>query len=233
MMIGDNGSDHVNDRDLGFIYRYVAGRNNDAGPTLLLLHGTGGDENSLVGLGELLAPGGALLSPRGKVLENGMPRFFRRISEGVFDVEDLRFRTQELAGFVREAVSAYGIDPSTLIAVGYSNGANIATSLLLLEPGLLSAAVLFRPMVPFEPDLPPDLSGTSVYLGSGRSDPLVPPDNAARLAEILRGTGADVEHRWMDSGHRLSPEDVSEAGAWLSRIVPARNYGAPGDESSE
>ncbi len=213
----------MNDRDLEFIHQYLAGRNNGAGPTLLLLHGTGGDENSLIGLGELLSPGSALLSPRGKVMENGMPRFFRRIAEGVFDVEDIRFRTRELAGFVREAASSYAIDANTLIAVGYSNGANIAASLLLLEPGLLRAAVLFRALVPFEPELLPDLGGTSVYLGSGRSDPLVPPDNAARLAEILRGTGADVDLRWMGGGHRLSAEDVSEAGAWLSRLVPPRS----------
>jgi phospholipase/carboxylesterase/glyoxalase family protein len=230
MMIVDNGSDHVNDQDLGFIHQYVAGRTNGTGPTLLLLHGTGGDETSLIGLGELLAPGYALLSPRGKVLENGMPRFFRRISEGLFDVEDLRFRTRELAGFVRDAPSSYGIDTNTLIAVGYSNGANIAASLLLLEPGLLHAAVLFRAMVPFEPERLPDLSGTSVYLGSGRSEPLVPPDNAARLAEILRGTGADVELRWMNGGHGLSADDVSEAGAWISRIVQRWTYNAPGNE---
>lgn len=227
------GGDHVNDRNLGFIHQYVAGRSNGAGQNLLLLHGTGGDETSLTQIGELLAPGSALLSPRGKVLENGMPRFFRRIAEGVFDVEDLKFRTQELAGFVRNAAGVYEIDTSKLIAVGYSNGANIAASLMLMEPGLLRAAVLFRAMVPFEPEVLPNLAGTSVYLGSGRSDTLVLPGDAARLAEIFRGADADVELRWMNGGHRLSADDVSEAGAWLSRIVQPRNEGATGHESLE
>lgn len=209
----------VSNRGLGFVHQYVAGESNGSGPTLLLLHGTGGDETSLMRLGASLSPGSALLSPRGKVLENGMPRFFRRIAEGVFDIEDLKFRTQELAGFVRGAVRAYGFESSNVIAVGYSNGANIASSLLLLDPGLLRAAVLYRAMVPFEPEVLPDLTGTSVYMASGLRDQLVPPSNAARLAEILRASGADVELRWTDAGHGLSAEDVGDASTWLSRIV--------------
>lgn len=220
----------MKDRDLGFIHRYVPGKRNGAGSTLLLLHGTGGDETSLAQLGELLVPGAALLSPRGKVLENGMPRFFRRVAEGVFDIEDLEFRTKELAGFVRSATEVYGLDSSKLIAVGYSNGANITASLMLLEPGLLRTAVLFRAMVPFEPEVPPDLTGTSVYMASGLRDQLVAPSNAARLAEILRGAGAEVELRWTDGGHRLLAEDVSEANAWLSRTMGPQPRDEPGDE---
>lgn len=143
--------------DLKFAHEFVAAADPDSGVTLLLLHGTGGDEHDLVPLGQQLLPGAALLSPRGRVLENGMPRFFRRFAEGVFDVEDLKFRTHELEEFVRAAAERYGVRKSRMVAVGYSNGANIAASLLLLHPHLLSGAVLFRAMVPFSPDGPPDL----------------------------------------------------------------------------
>lgn len=226
-MIAACKGERVNDGELGFIHEYVAGQGNDSGTTLLLLHGTGGDETSLTRLGELLSPGSARLSPRGKVLENGTPRFFRRIADGVFDIDDLTFRTLELAGFVRGASDAYGLDTSKLIAVGYSNGANIAASLMLLVPGLLRAAVLFRAMVLIEPESPPDLTGIPVYLASGRNDQLVAPGNAARLAEILRGSGAEVDLRWTDAGHRLSSDDVGEAGLWLSRILGSRPHDMP------
>ncbi len=195
-------------RDSGFVHRFFPG---ESGMTLLLLHGTGGDENDLVPLGRELAPGVAILSPRGKVSEYGAARFFRRLAEGVFDHEDLVFRTHELAGFVEAAAEEYGFDPSKIVAVGYSNGANIAASLMLLHPGLLRAAVLFRAMVPFEPEVVPDLSGMPVFLAAGRMDRMVPPQNTERLAEILREAGADLDLRWSNTGHALTYEEAAEA----------------------
>jgi phospholipase/carboxylesterase len=205
--------------DLGFTHRYLPGED-EASPTLLLLHGTGGNEEDLVPLGETLAPNAAFLSPRGKVSEYGAPRFFRRLAEGVFDHEDLLFRTHELAEFVEAASEEYGFDPSKMVAVGYSNGANVAASTILLHPGLLRAAVLFRAMVPFEPDLTPDLSGMPVFLAAGRMDRMIPPDNTQRLADILLEAGADVDLRWRDTGHPLTYEEVGEAKAWLSEVLP-------------
>jgi phospholipase/carboxylesterase len=205
--------------DLGFVHRYLPGED-ESGPTLLLLHGTGGNEEDLVPLGETLAPNAAFLSPRGKVLEYGAPRFFRRLAEGVFDHEDLLFRTHELAEFVEAASEEYGFDPSKVVAVGYSNGANVAASTILLHPDLLQAAVLFRAMVPFEPDPAPDLSGMPVFLAAGRMDRMIPPDNTQRLADILLEAGADVDLRWRDTGHPLTYEEVGEAKGWLSEVLP-------------
>ena len=205
--------------ELGFVHRYLPGED-ESSPTLLLLHGTGGNEEDLIPLGQELAPGAALLSPRGKVSEYGAPRFFRRLAEGVFDQEDLLLRTHELAEFVEAASAEYGIDRSKLVAVGYSNGANVAASTILLHPGLLKAAVLFRAMVPFEPDLTPDLSGMPVFLAAGRMDRMIPPDNTQHLADILDEAGADVDLRWRDTGHPLTYEEVSEANEWLSEVLP-------------
>jgi phospholipase/carboxylesterase len=205
--------------DLGFTHRYLPGED-ESSPTLLLLHGTGGNEEDLVPLGEALFPGAAFLSPRGKVSEYGAPRFFRRLAEGIFDHEDLLFRTHELAEFVKAASEEYGFDPSKVVAVGYSNGANVAASTILLHPGLLRAAVLFRAMVPFEPDLTPDLSGMPVFLAAGRMDHMIPPDNTQRLADVLVEAGADVDLRWRDTGHPLTYEEVGEAKAWLSEVLP-------------
>jgi phospholipase/carboxylesterase len=207
----------VSEKDLGFVHRFFPG---ESGATLLLLHGTGGDENDLVPLGRELAPGAAILSPRGKVSEYGAARFFRRLAEGVFDHEDLVFRTHELAGFAQAAAEEYEFDPSRLVAVGYSNGANIAASLMLLHPGLLRAAVLLRVMVPFEPEDVPDLSGMPVFLAAGRMDQMIPPQNTERLAEILREAGADLDLRWRNAGHPLTYEEVAEAKQWLSEVLP-------------
>ena len=202
--------------DLSFVYRFEPG--DESGVTLLLLHGTGGDENDLIPLGGEILRGAALLSPRGKTLEHGAPRFFRRLAEGVFDHEDLVLRTHELAGFVEAATEKYALDPSKLIAVGYSNGANIAASLTLLHPGLLRAAIMFRAMVPFEPEATPDLAGMPVFIAAGRRDQMIPPDNTERLAETLREAGADVDLRWRNIGHGLTYEEAAEAKEWLSRI---------------
>jgi phospholipase/carboxylesterase len=207
----------VSERDPGFVHRFFPG---ETGVTLLLLHGTGGDENDLGPLGRELAPEAAILSPRGKVSEYGAARFFRRLAEGVFDHEDLVFRTHELAGFVEATAGEYGFDPSKLVAVGYSNGANVAASLMLLHPGLLRAAVLFRAMVPFEPEETPDLSGMPVFLAAGRRDRMIPPENTERLAEILRQAGADLDLRWRSAGHPLTYEEVAEAREWLSGVLP-------------
>ena len=205
--------------DLGFAHRFLPGED-ASGATLLLLHGTGGNEEDLIPLGQELAPGAAILSPRGKVLEFGAPRFFRRLAEGVFDHEDLVFRTHELAEFVEAASEEYGFDNRKLVAAGYSNGANIAGSLILLHPGLLRAAVLLRAMVPFEPEVTPDLSGMPVFMASGRRDQMIPPDNSQRLADILGGAGADVDLRWRDTGHGLTYEEVAQAKEWLAGTLP-------------
>ncbi|SHI73055.1 phospholipase/carboxylesterase [Roseomonas rosea] len=183
-------------------------------PPLLLLHGTGADENDLIPLGRMVAPGAALLSPRGTVLENGMPRFFRRLAEGVFDEEDLRQRTDELAGFIHQAQAEYGI--AAPVALGFSNGANIAASLLLRHPGLLRGAALLRAMVPFRETPPARLEGTKVLLLSGTADPIVPAANSAALAAILGDAGATVAHHPLPLGHGLSQMDVALTREWLA-----------------
>ncbi|HXE56755.1 MAG TPA: alpha/beta hydrolase [Gemmatimonadales bacterium] len=210
-----------------FVHRFERGAGPAGRHTLLLLHGTGGDESDLLPIGRMLLPGASLLSPRGQVLENGMPRFFRRLAEGVFDQADLRSRTDELADFVGWAVAAYGLPHDGVIAVGYSNGANIAASVLLRRPGVLGGAVLFRPMVPFEPDRPPDLAGVPVLVTGGRDDPICPPGETERLAGLLRRSGADVTVRWREAGHGLVREDVSDAARWLDAVLRDRSAPSP------
>lgn len=198
-----------------FEHRFVPATT-DEPRTLLLLHGTGGNEDDLLPLGQMLLPGAAILSPRGQVLEHGMPRFFRRLAEGVFDLDDLRARTAGLADFVSWAAGEYGFDPGQVTAVGFSNGANIAASLLLLRPATLAGAVLFRVMVPLEPATAPALAGVRVLIGAGRSDPLVRPSEVERLALMLQTAGAAVSLHWEPSGHQLTPGDVTAARAWLA-----------------
>jgi predicted esterase len=183
--------------------------------TLLLLHGTGGNERDLTPLGRELDPNASLLSPRGKVLENGMPRFFRRLAEGVFDLEDLKKRTHELADFVAAAAQHYEFDIKKMVAVGYSNGANIAASMLLLRPETLAAAILFRAMVPLVPDTQPDLSSVRIWIGAGSIDPIVPASETKQLAELLRSAGADVTIRFFQGGHQLTQADIQAAQDWL------------------
>jgi predicted esterase len=206
--------------DLAFIHVYqpAAGPALAAAPgapTLLMLHGTGGDEQDLVPLAAELLPGAGVLSPRGKVLERGMPRFFRRLAEGVFDLDDLRLRATELADFVVAAAARYRFDPTRVVAVGLSNGANIASSLLLLRPGTIAGAVLLRAQVPIVPDPVPRHPGPRVLISNGRSDPLVSPAETERLADLLRATGADVTIAWQASGHNLTRADLTTARAWL------------------
>ena len=202
--------------DLGFIHRYIPATR-PGPPPLLLLHGTGGDENDLIPLGEALAPGAALLSPRGKVSEHGMPRFFRRLSEGVFDLDDLRLRTGELAAFIDAARKAYGIEAP--VAVGFSNGANIAASLLLTRPTVLRGAILMRAMLPFEPPSPVSLDGTPVLLLSGAADPMVRPASRERLAAVLAAAGAAVTNEVVSAGHNLTQRDVTLAAQWLVSLT--------------
>jgi predicted esterase len=198
-----------------FIHEFVQGKSSR---TLLLLHGTGGTERALVSLGHELDPDASLLSPRGKVLEDGMPRFFRRLAEGVFDLDDLRKRTHELADFVISAAEHYEIDNRYIVAVGYSNGANIAASMLLLRPEVLSAGILFRAMVPLILEQQPDLSSKSVFISAGSFDPIVPTSQTKQLAELLQAAGADVTIRFLQSGHQLMPDDVDLARQWLADL---------------
>ena len=202
---------------LGFVHQFVPAGDPDPEVTLLLLHGTGGNENDLLPLGKALVPGAALLSPRGQVLENGMPRFFKRFAEGVFDVEDLKARTDGLAAFIEAAVAYYKVKKNKLVAVGYSNGANIAASLILLHPHHLAAAVLFRPMVPFQPDILRNFSNLSAFIGAGRKDSIVGPDAPEELANILQLGGADVSLFWHSGGHELGQDDVDAARLWVNQ----------------
>ena len=208
-------------KKLGFIHRFVPSPNGSA-RTLLLLHGTGGNENDLISLGSALDPDAALLSPRGKVLENGASRFFRRLAEGVFDEDDIRLRAAELAQFITDAAQEYGLDAGGLVAAGFSNGANIAASLLLLHPNALEAALLLHPMVPLVPETTPDLEGVHVLITAGRRDPIVSPPETERLANLLRDANATTDVFWQNDGHTLTQEEVNHAKRWLSRLARHR-----------
>jgi phospholipase/carboxylesterase len=205
--------------NLSFIHRFKPGTQPGARP-LLLLHGTGGNEDDLLPLGEMIAPGSPMLSPRGKVIENGMPRFFRRFAEGVFDEEDVHRRALELARFVDEARSSYGI--ATPLALGYSNGANMAAAVLLLRPSVLWGAILLRAMIPLAHPPQANLEETPVLILSGARDPIIPAANASRLASILTDAGAVVDHRTLGVGHELSPIDVKVARGWLELLAVGR-----------
>ena len=204
-----------------FIHEFVPANSNR---TLLLLHGTGGNERDLIPLGRQLDPDASLLSPRGRILENGMPRFFRRLAEGVFDLEDLRTRTNELADFVAAAVRHYELAVNNVIGVGYSNGANIAASMLLLRPEIMRAGILFRAMVPLIPDKLPDLSSVRVWIGAGDQDPIVPASETQRLATLLRRAGADVTIRFANASHGLTNDDVIRARDWLQPVTEADSF---------
>jgi len=224
-----------NNPQLGFIHRFIYPTNSDdlkgtrdgqkarekiSSTTFLLLHGTGGDEEDLISLAYELDQSAAILSPRGKVLENGVaPRFFRRLTEGVFDVEDLKFRTNELANFVKNASNTYGFDMDHLIAVGYSNGANIASSMLLLRPEVLSAAILFRAMVPLLPQVLPDLTKKHIFMSSGLHDPIIPKQETERLIGLFKKAGAKVSLHWQNSGHELRMNEINTAREWLSNLA--------------
>ncbi len=198
---------------LAFTHRFLPATD-PRRPPLLLLHGTGGDENDLLALGQAVSPGSALLSPRGKVLENGMPRFFRRLREGVFDEADVIARAHELADFVAAARQDYGLKAP--VALGFSNGANIAAAVLFLRPETVAGAALLRAMTPLAAPPAADLRDKRVLMLSGDSDPIVPADNAARLAGLLERNGAHVDHRLLPAGHGLTEEDVTTVRDWLA-----------------
>src|SRR5437879_4868471 len=217
---------------LGFIHRFIpsnkisgartreeAAKGKTVFTTLLLLHGTGGNEEDMIPLGQQIAPEVAILSPRGKVLENGMPRFFRRLAEGFFDEEDLKRRTHELADFVGAAAQHYEFAADKIVAVGYSNGANIAASLLLLRPETLRTAILFRAMVPLVPEKLPDLSSARVWIGAGNQDPIIPTSETQRLVELLRRARAEVTIRFVNAGHGLTNAEVETASLWLAELT--------------
>jgi predicted esterase len=201
---------------LGFTYRFESRGAGDR--TLLLLHGTGGNEDDLLPLGRLLDPDSNILSPRGKVLEGGYPRFFRRFAEGVLDIEDLKSRTDELVQFIEAASTEHGFAGEHVIAVGYSNGANIAVSTLMIHPHVLHAAVLLRPMFPFEPDSLPELHGVDVFIASATNDPLIDRRDPERLAKVLEEGGADVTLEWSAAGHQLDRPEVDAARRWLQKL---------------
>jgi phospholipase/carboxylesterase len=198
-----------------FIHKFVPGT---SGRTLILFHGTGGTESDLLDIGRALDPDAALLSPRGKVLENGMPRFFRRLAEGVFDEEDLINRTHELADFIQVAAGRYGFNQRKSIAVGYSNGANIAGSILLLRPDTFQGAALLRPMVPLIPAILPELKGAPVLVAAGNDDRIVPIENPRELVTLLRRAGADVTVFFEDAGHGLTETTLATAKRWLKDL---------------
>src|SRR6266487_1579440 len=215
-----NSADHQSSNQamkevLYFVHEFVPGSSKQ---TLLLLHGTGGNDHVLIRLGREIDPTAAILSPRGKVLENGMPRFFRRLAEGIFDEEDLKSRTHELADFVGAAAKHYELAAEQVVAVGYSNGANIAASLLLLRPETLRAAILFRATVPLVPEKLPDLSSVRVWIGAGNQDPITPTSDTQRLVELLRRTGAEVTIRFFNAGHGLTNREIETAAHWLEDL---------------
>lgn len=202
--------------DIGYIHRFLPAADKSSDETLIVLHGTGGNENDLIGIGQAIAPGAAILSPRGNVLENGAPRFFKRIAEGVFDPQEVRSRATELASFIRAAISKYALNPERIFAMGYSNGANVASTVMLIDAELLRGAILFRPMVVLEPNEHSDLSGKGVFISAGKMDPIVPVKSVVRLVELLEASRADVTLKWQQAGHNLLPAEVREASNWLS-----------------
>lgn len=196
--------------------KHIFQKENLEHPTFLLLHGTGGDERDLLGLAHFLQPEYNVLSVRGEVKENGMNRFFRRISEGVFDEVDLVNRTHQLKEFIDQTSTEYGFDKKHIVALGYSNGANIAASLLFHYSDVFEKAILLHPMVPIRKELP-DLSGVSVFIGAGKNDPICPPDQSIELNKLLSSANADVNLHWENSGHRISESELNAVKNWLKK----------------
>ena len=220
----------INSNDLGFHHIFIKSpysvttdeSNNskivhDKKPiTLVLLPGTGGNEEDLVSVGEEVEPSASILSPRGKVLENGMPRFFKRLAEGVFDIEDLKFRTRELAEFIQNCSLHYNFDLKRTIGIGFSNGANIASSVLLLYPQIFGSAILFRGMIPLVPKPLPDLSHKHILLSAGTNDPIVSRTETENLSKLFQESNAIVTLKWQSSSHNLVQEDILVARKWIS-----------------
>jgi predicted esterase len=199
-----------------FIHRFIPGTKP---ATLLTLHGTGGDERDLVEVGRAIAPGASILSPRGKALENGAARFFARTAPGVFDEGEIRARADELADWIQAAAAEYKLDPAKIFAFGYSNGANIASSILLLRPGTIAGAALLRPRVVMEPEDLPDLKGAPVLIAAGQVDTMAPASDAEKLARLLARAGAQVDMAMQKAGHDLTPQDFAVAKRWLTPVL--------------
>jgi predicted esterase len=204
--------------NLSYIHTYEPGQGEGQDATLFLLHGTGGDEDALSGLGRMLLPGANQLRPRGNVREQGMARFFRRFAEGILDIDDLKQRTNELADFLLRASEVYGFDGRQVIVAGFSNGANIASSMLLLRPEVLRAAILLHPMFTFEPQSLPDLRSKPIFIGAGRFDPLVPSAQTEQVADLFKRAGAPLQLFWHNGGHEVSLEEVKAAKAWIEEV---------------
>lgn len=192
---------------------FKQGTDQDA-PILLLLHGTGGTERDLLPIAEMISPQASVLGVRGNVSENGMPRFFRRLAEGVFDEEDLIFRTKELNDFIDEMAEKYQFNRKNVLAIGYSNGANIAASLIYHHDQALNGAILLHAMVPRRGVQIPDLTNTSVFIGAGTNDPLIPPAETKELADELRNANADVTEHWENAGHQITRDEIVKAKEW-------------------
>jgi phospholipase/carboxylesterase/glyoxalase family protein len=215
---------------LGFVHRFLPATNPAQRATILLLHGTGGDENDLISVGQAIAPGAALLSPRGGTTENGAPRFFRRLAEGKFDPAEVRARALDLAAFIRAAVSEYQLDADDIFALGYSNGANIASTVMFTDPSLLRGAILFRPMVVLDDVVErKSLAGRAVFIAAGRLDAIVPADQPERLAAMFRERDAAVTMSWQVGGHNLTPSDIREAAQWfqVQSLTRAASFSQP------
>ncbi|GAB2542786.1 alpha/beta hydrolase [Gracilibacillus alcaliphilus] len=199
--------------------KYIFQKGNDPSkPTFLMLHGTGGNELDLLPLAGRIDEDASVLSVRGNILENGMPRFFKRLAEGVFDEEDLIFRTKELNEFLDEAADEHGFDRSNVIAIGYSNGANIATSLLFHYQDALKGAILHHPMVPRRGMGLPDLSGKSIFIAAGTNDPICSPEESKELKNLLEKANAEVAIHWEDRGHQLTMQEIDAAGKWYEQL---------------
>lgn len=211
----------IRSNDFGFVHIFINRKSSDNNNltkklTLILLHGTGGNEEDLIPLGKEIESTASILSLRGKVLENGMPRFFRRLAEGVFDIEDLKFRTHELADFIQKCSLHYKFDLRKTIAIGFSNGANIAASLLLLRPDVFEGAILFRAMIPLVPNPLPDLSNKKVLLSAGVNDPIVSRMETESLYKLFQNANTNIVLKWENSSHNLIKEDIVVARKWIS-----------------
>jgi phospholipase/carboxylesterase len=215
LQVQENQEQGIMSKELSFIHQYIEPEDPDKGTTLLL-HGTGANEHDLLNLGRMITPGAGLLSPRGKILENGMyPRFFRRLEEGVFDIDNLLEQTHDLAAFIQVAANTYGFPAENITIAGFSNGANIGCSLLMQYPEMFDRAVLLRPMVPYEPETEPALAGKKIFVAAGTDDPLIPNENTQALVQMLRTFGGEVTLEWEEAGHNLTQKELTAVRRWI------------------